>query len=347
METQNKKSGTGITGLANLGNTCFINAALQCLSHTYEFSTFLDSTIYKKTLNKDNESELLVEWDELRKLMWSENCTISPGKFLNTIQTVANIKEKHIFTGFAQNDLPEFLLFIIDCFHNAIKHEVNMKIQGTPVNKKDNLAIKCYKMIETMYKKEYSEILKLFYGCHVSQIISENNEILSETPEPFSILNLPIPNISNPSLQDCFDMYTLSERMDGDNQWFNEKTQSKEDVFKKIMFFNLPTILIIDLKRFTNMGRKNKIFVDFQLENMDLSKYIIGYKQYSHIYDLYGICNHFGSALGGHYTSYVKNNIDDCWYDFNDTNVTKIDDVTKLKTSNAYCFFYRKKKILH
>jgi ubiquitin C-terminal hydrolase len=290
---------------------------------------------------------LLVEWDELRKLMWSENCTISPGKFLNTIQTVANIKDKHIFTGFAQNDLPEFLLFIIDCFHNAIKHEVNMKIQGTPVNKKDNLAIKCYKMIETMYKKEYSEILKLFYGCHVSQIISENNEILSETPEPFSILNLPIPNISNPSLQDCFDMYTLSERMDGDNQWFNEKTQSKEDVFKKIMFFNLPTILIIDLKRFTNMGRKNKIFVDFQLENMDLSKYIIGYKQYSHIYDLYGICNHFGSALGGHYTSYVKNNIDDCWYDFNDTNVTKINDVTKLKTSNAYCFFYRKKKILH
>ena len=166
MDTQNKKSGTGITGLANLGNTCFINAALQCLSHTYEFSTFLDSTIYKKTLNKDNESELLVEWDELRKLMWSENCTISPGKFLNTIQTVANIKEKHIFTGFAQNDLPEFLLFIIDCFHNAIKHEVNMKIQGTPVNKKDNLAIKCYKMIETMYKKEYSEILKLFYGFH-------------------------------------------------------------------------------------------------------------------------------------------------------------------------------------
>jgi ubiquitin C-terminal hydrolase len=140
-------------------------------------------------------------------------------------------------------------------------------------------------------------------------------------------------------------MYTLSEKMDGDNQWFNEKTKMKETVYKKIMFFNLPNILIIDLKRFTNMGRKNQIFVDFPLENLDLSKFIIGYKQYSHIYDLYGICNHFGSALGGHYTSYIKNNNDGKWYNFNDTHVTKIDDVNNIKTSNAYCFFYRKKKI--
>ena len=63
-----------------------------------------------------------------------------------------------------QNDLPEFLLFIIDAFHTAIMREVEMNIKGNSKNDTDKLAVECYKMMKNMYSKEFSEILQIFYG---------------------------------------------------------------------------------------------------------------------------------------------------------------------------------------
>ena len=120
------------------------------------------------------DSKLLVEWDKLRKLMWEENRIISPGGFLKAIQYVAKKKDRDIFTGYAQNDLPEFLLFIIDTFHNGMRREVDMVIKGNVINKTDKMAIKCFEMMKNMYSKEYSEFLDIFYGIHVS--IIENKE---------------------------------------------------------------------------------------------------------------------------------------------------------------------------
>ena len=332
----------GLTGLANLGNTCFMNTALQCLSHTYVFNEFLIFGDYKKKLKKKPESVVLLEWNKLREIMWSENCIVKPGGFLSALQNIAKIKNKSLFTGFAQNDLPEFLIFIIDCFHTSIMREVNMKIKGDVSNDKDKVAKQCYKMIKDMYKKEYSEILDLFYGIHVSYVKSENNETCGSNPEPFLMLDLPIPNgKDNVTLTECFDHYTNIELFDEDNQYINDKGQ--KIIAKQIQFWKFPEILIITLKRFTNSVRKNQCLVDFPIDNLDLSKYIIGYNPDSFQYELYGICNHHGGVMGGHYHAYVKN-ANGKWYSFNDARVNPIENNEQLKTNQAYCFFYRKKK---
>jgi ubiquitin C-terminal hydrolase len=102
--------------------------------------------------------------------------------------------------------------------------------------------------------------------------------------------------------------------------------------------------LAIDFKRFNSRNHKNQIFIDFPLDNLDLTNYVIGYKKKSYIYELYGICNHSGGVHGGHYTCYVKN-ANEKWYHFNDTIVTEVTNLNDLITPKAYCLFYRKKTI--
>jgi ubiquitin carboxyl-terminal hydrolase 8 len=345
MNQYNKYKNKGLSGLQNLGNTCYINSCIQILSHTYELNDFLNKEGYKKKIKNIYDSAMILEWDNLRKLMWNENCTISPGKFIKTIQKLASIKGMDLFTGYSQNDLPEFLIFVIDCFHNSLSREVNMSINGEIENDIDKMAVKCFEMIKNMYKKDYSEIWNIFYGTHVSQIISiEKGDVLSSSPEPYFMIDLPIPEGNkNPTLLDCFDLYVEGEILEGENAWFNELEGKKQNVKKQISYWSFPKILAIDLKRFNSSNKKNRIFVDFPFEDLDLSKYVIGYKKEQYIYDLYGICYHSGNSSGGHYTASVKN-ANGKWYHFNDRLVSEIKDLNKLSNSEAYCFFYRKKE---
>lgn len=347
MNNYEKYQNNGLCGLANLGNTCYINSCIQILSHTYELNDFLNKENYKKKINNKYDSSLLIEWDNLRKLLWKDNSVLSPNRFIKVIQKVAELKKMDIFTGFSQNDLPEFLLFLIDCFHNSLCREIKMTITGNVENETDKVAIQCFEMIQKMYSKEYSEIWNLFYAIHVSEIISlEDNTRLNIQPEPYFMIDLPIPtNLKNPTLIDCFDLYVEGEILKDENAWFNEKTSKKENVKKRITFWSFPSILVIDLKRFNARQMKLQNLITFPLDNLDLSNYVIGYKKKSYVYELYGVCNHSGVVLGGHYTSYVKN-ANNKWYHFNDTSVSEVSITETIISPKAYVLFYRKKNLL-
>ena len=344
MDTQ-KNEDKGLSGLTNLGNTCFINSCVAVLSHTHELHEIINDEKTKKRIKHKLESALLIEWNSLRNLLWSENCVISPNKFIKTIQHVAKAKDMTLFTGYSQNDLPEFLLFLIDCFHSSISREIKVNISGEVENTTDTVAVKCFEMVKNMYTKDYSEIWTLFYAIHVSEISSkETGEQLLITPEPYFMIDLPIPqNNKSPTLLDCFDLYVEGETLEGENAWYNEKTKQKVNIKKQIRFWSFPNILVIDFKRFNYRNQKNQILIDFPLEKLDLSKYVIGYKKQSYAYELYGVCNHSGGVLGGHYTAYIKTATNK-WYLINDTNVTYIKDAKSIITPQAYCLFYRKKE---
>ena len=353
-----KYKNKGISGLANLGDTCFINALLQIISHTYELNELLDSDGYKSKLNKCVESELLSSWDELRLLMWSENCTISPGGFIHAIRKISKIKKNNMFSTISQNDMPEFLTFLFDIFHTALKRKVTMTIDGNPKNKRDKMAKMCYEMMQKEYTENYSEILNMFYGLHVSTLTSvgvakSNDEYLSIRPEPFMVISLPIPSEAplkqdHISLMDCFDLNCESELMEGENAWFNESLGKKQNVYKRLVYWSLPEIMVIDIKRFeynynTDSFVKNQSNIKIPIENVSFSKYVEGYNKDSYVYDLYGICNHHGDENFGHYTSTIKT-ADSRWFNFNDSTVKEIQiKGSEIIGNTPYCLFYRKK----
>jgi len=367
-----KYKNKGLTGLANLGNTCFINALLQIISHTYELNELLDGAEYKTKLNDSPDSKLLLSWDELRLLMWSENCTISPGGFIHDIRNISKQKNNSMFASMSQNDMPEFLTFLFDIFHNALKRKVSMTIDGRPKNKRDKLAKMCFEMIKKTYAASYSEIFKMFYGIQVSTLLPEHPkdqyDYLSIRPEPFMIISLPIPNQEKSgssesrlkskakerdecvTLMECFDLNCEREFLDGENAWYNEDLGKKQNVFKRLVYWSLPDVMILDIKRFefspdTFTFVKNQTAIRIPVENVDFSKYVEGYNKESYVYDLYGICNHHGDENFGHYTSTVRT-ANSKWYNFNDTNVKEVSiPKSEIVGNTPYCLFYRKKQI--
>ena len=130
--------------------------------------------------------------------------------------------------------------------------------------------------------------------------------------------------------------------MHGDNAWFNDKTKQNESAFRQIGFWSLPSVMIIDLKRWHEYKHKLHQLVSVPLVDADFSKYIKGYNPASYVYDLFGVCNHGGGVGGGHYTATIKN-ANGKWYEINDTLVNEIKE-DKVISAHSYCLFYRKKK---
>lgn len=318
-----------LSGLMNLGNTCFLNSCLQIMKNTVELDTFLNNL---KDVKNIEDAIILNEYNGLRKMMNSNNL-ISPKRFIYYIQQVSKKKGRTMFSGHEQNDMSEFLNFLLDCIHNSVSRPIKVKVTGRVKNSRDNLAIICYKYIKESYEKEYSEVMDIFYGIFVSEVKSLKGATYTCKPEYYSTIDLPLSDdMSN--IYECFDLFTCVEEIEG---YMNETTNAIETVYKSISFWNLPQILILCLKRFTNNIRKKHKVIDCP-ETIDLSKYVKGYRA-DNIYELYAVCDHIGNVHGGHYTCNIKQN--GRWFHIDDETINVI---RGPKISNlTYCLFYRKK----
>jgi|TARA_B110001469_G_C9624923_1_gene311837 ubiquitin C-terminal hydrolase len=323
----------GLCGFKNFGNTCWLNSSIQCLLKTEPMINYFLSKNFNNTI-------LSKEWARLIHGTIDDDCIITPLSFFKSIIISAN-KNGYMFNFRRQNDVQEFLVFFIDSIHEELKHKVNINITGKIVNELDKMAFEAMKQWKDYFKNQYSTIIEIFYGQLCSHIKAIDNDIHSYNYSPICTFSLPI-NVENDSssIYDCFDLFTKKQLLDGENKWKYDKDGKYYDIEKNLMVWKFPNILILHFKRFNNSGNKINNLIEFPIDQLDLRKYCVGYDKNKSIFSLFGVCNHIGSINSGHYFSYCKHK--DNWYNYDDTNITKIKE-DELVTKNAYCLFYKKK----
>lgn len=327
----------GNKGLTNLGNTCYMNSALQCLSHLLIFHP-LNESFNERC--KDLDDCLMKEWYEFQRKMWSNND-------LGTINTMSLIRKFQIgcnendiyFQNFNQNDIEEFLTYFLELLHKCIQTNTTFNRVIDIKDESDKIIKKSYDTWKSFYEKDYSYIVDNFHSQLLSLTSCPKCDYCTTNHEPIQILSLEIPANAE-TIYDCLNKYTAKFELDTDNSWKCDKCGEKVNSNKKIMLWKSSDVLIITLKRFNKQRKINKK-ISYPI-NIDMKKYNLNFgTNKSNIYSLQSLGIHDGGLGGGHYYAICKNQLDKSWYIYNDTSVKKISDKDML-SYNPYLFIYKR-----
>ena len=306
-------------GLVNLGNTCYLNTIIQCLRHCTIFTQYICSNVQ----NKDSIcTAFRHSIDQLNK----GATPVSPKELVVSIMKKARTKKNSEFVDFRQNDAHEFLIFIMDCFHEAFKKKVNIRINGAVKNTYDKQIKEGMESFSKFYKNEYSSLIPLFFGQYQTVVHYTDKNEISYSYQPFLCVQLDIPRMRGANIYDCLELMQRADKINA-------------TTYKSCFLWNTPMYLIFSLKRFI-MGRKNGIPVDIPF-TLNVRQYVTGPHKYTQTnYELIAVCNHAGNVGGGHYYAFCRDDKKK-WRCYNDTSVVDIDP-KNVSTPNAYCIFYKK-----
>ncbi|KAK4486800.1 hypothetical protein RD792_006610 [Penstemon davidsonii] len=192
-------SSCGLTGLLNLGNTCFMNSAIQCLVHTPEFARYFRED-YHQEINRQNPlgmvGELALAFGDLLRKLWAPGrAPVAPRPFKVKLARFAPQ-----FSGSSQHDSQELLAFLLDGLHedlNRVKHKPYIKSRDADGRPDEEVADEYW---ANHISRNDSIIVDVCQGQYKSTLVCPVCNKVSVTFDPFMYLSLPLQSATTRSM---------------------------------------------------------------------------------------------------------------------------------------------------
>ncbi|XP_051825318.1 ubiquitin carboxyl-terminal hydrolase 11 [Antechinus flavipes] len=183
----------GVCGLTNLGNTCFMNSALQCLSNVPPLTEYFLHNHYLKELNFCNplgmKGEIAEAYADLVKQAWSgHHRSVVPRMFKTKVGHFASQ-----FLGYQQHDSQELLSFLLDGLHedlNRVKKKEYVELRDAAGRPDQEVADEAWRNHK---RRNDSVIVDTFHGLFKSTLVCPECGKVSVTFDPFCYLSVPLP----------------------------------------------------------------------------------------------------------------------------------------------------------
>jgi len=211
----------GVCGLANVGNTCYMNAVLQSLLQTQQFVKYfveehkISSYVVRKNVSGFSVS---IAFHDIVKLMCSNKHSIVVPAMFKIIAGACCKK----FANADQQDAHEFLYFLLGAIHDelntgkpAVEYDEDSFMMESPKSDQSFIGFENMEFDASdarMIAKQHDDsfLLDIFQGLQLSSLHCGACSFSSKTFESYTSLTLPI---SGGSLEECITHFTTAEQL--------------------------------------------------------------------------------------------------------------------------------------